>query len=602
MREARFILLWPLTLHLSGRNCEARAMADAVRDVAEALRRREQKQTTRWRHQPDPLHHIPMPSKAEEVAAWKNAAYAETVYFHEFVQSFLFRKQADGRDAPFHLFQRDDLRFADVTIGTKNGATDKRLTVERLNLYLFRTGVAILVLELWAPPGADGTSGWTLAQVQDFHDYFRRVYAPFFVKPDPERPGNEAVREVCNLVPRLVTWIGENGTVLCRRTRDDACEVGAWHCADAIGDVEALVDRPDEADGRRRPPIFKHWRFLLDDALLLAGQDAGRDTARWHQVVDERMPSLATVSVTPVVNGKPVSDEIAAAVFKMIPDGDLMRLCFADASGSTDYPYDKVFLDWSFWTENAYTRFRDRGTLYLFSGYAFVAIGAGGFFDGVLMEHVRRHYFQMGLLAHFELASLLAFSSQISRAVGRLDREADRAIFEREMAVIEEQFLQFVHRFRFTGVSNQIQAREMFGLWRQRLGLDTLFADVQNEIHTANAFLASRTQSRTSAAATRLSQVATVGVVLGLAFGALGMNVIFSDEGLEAIVNGQRIDRVQVAIAFSVIALFQFAGWGVMRLLRGERPDVEQKDPLEYLVLGFGCMALLLAAVAWVTR
>lgn len=332
--------------------------------------------------------------------------------------------------------------------------------------------------------------------------------------------------------------------------------------------------------------MFGHWRFLLAGALPLAGEEAPGSEGRWHQIIDERMPSMATLSLTPVQDGKPVwevlgrdgrkeAHNLAMAVFEAVRDGDHMRLCFADDKGADAYPYDREFLvdDQRFWSKNAYTRFRSLGTLYLFSGYAFVAIGAGYDFDKHLIGHVRRHYFQMGLLAHFELASLLAFSSQISRAVGCLDDHKDQATFQTEMSSIEEQFLQFVHRFRFTGVSNQIQAQEMLARWRELLRLQEVFDDVQNEVHTANQFLMSRTQTRTSFAATTLALVATMGVVLGLAFSVLGMNIIFTDQRF-----GGLGFWTELATALVIVGVFMLLGGGMLWALT-PRENVASREP-----------------------
>ena len=77
------------------------------------------------------------------------------------------------------------------------------------------------------------------------------------------------------------------------------------------------------------------------------------------------------------------------------------------------------------------------------SGYAFVAFGSGWFFDNVIAAvHMRRHYFQLGLLAHLELASLLSFSSRISRVVAEYDPVRHSAEwFERAMHAIEDEYL-----------------------------------------------------------------------------------------------------------------------------------------------------------------
>lgn len=219
------------------------------------------------------------------------------------------------------------------------------------------------------------------------------------------------------------------------------------------------------------------------------------------------------------------------------------------------------------------------GTLYLLSGYAFVAIGAGYEFDNHVTMHMRRHYFQIGLLTQVELASLLAFSSQISRSVRKLDSTSDQDMFRLEMSALEEQFLQFVHRFRFTGVSNQVQAQEIHEKWRSLLRLDDVFREVQNEIHTANEFLASRMQTRMTVAATTLSQIATVGGFM-IAGGGLIRHLARDPYGASSSGSGSRL---------------AYSGVRPSRSATSE----EASRSLAGLLIGCGIILLLTAFGAW---
>ncbi len=609
VREGRLLLFWPLALHLSRSVRGAEDVADIVSATARRLARR-----GIWSAVPDPIAHIAPPEGDDvRLKRWQNDAYAEAMYFHEFVQSFLFRRQeTNGGKRPFYLLRRNDIAAVRVGFGT----VTRTLAVERLNLYLFRTGAAVLVLELHTPLDR-GSSGWSLAEFQDFHDYFRRVYAPFFDSTAPDGRGP------CSKTVDQVQWLGRNGEGL-RGSPGGECPSGHWQSAEAVADVDRFINQP-ATDGRRFPPIFGHWRFLLAGALPFA--DEGNSDEVWHQIVDERMPSMATVSLTPVQQERPVwkllgrqgreeADRLCRAACAAVREGDLMRLCFADDRGDAAYPYDREFLLREFWSRNAYTRFASMGTLYLLSGYAFVAIGAGYEFDNHVTMHMRRHYFQIGLLTQVELASLLAFSSQISRSVRKLDSTSDQDMFRLEMSALEEQFLQFVHRFRFTGVSNQVQAQEIHEKWRSLLRLDDVFREVQNEIHTANEFLASRMQTRMTVAATTLSQIATVGVVLGLAFSMLGMNVVFGERGVP-----EKLSE-QFALVIGTVGGFMIAGGGLIRHLArdpygasssgsgsrlayscvrpsGSATSEEASRSLAGLLIGCGIILLLTAFGAW---
>lgn len=73
--------------------------------------------------------------------------YAEFVYFHDFGQRFL-APDADRHtalSASFHLFCRNDIRHVAVRMGT---GRSHNLAVESCRLFLFRSGVAILAIEV----------------------------------------------------------------------------------------------------------------------------------------------------------------------------------------------------------------------------------------------------------------------------------------------------------------------------------------------------------------------------------------------------------------------------------------------------------------------
>ena len=261
------------------------------------------------------------------------------------------------------LFQRSDIATVEVALEQSRRF---RLTVERLNLYLFSSGSAILVLEV-STKGVAPRQSWSLADVQDFHDRFRRAYIPYAtvthgMKGVMTPPGD--------LVAAEVIWHHQSGPPAKFRSANEI-----------DGMVTGYLYNPGD-DGRRIPPVFGHWRELLKDALLLAPYAKAGTEPRWHHVVDERMPTLAAVAVT-----NDSGDELE--FFRRTRRGDLVRLCFADSSGERSYPYDRRTLT-RFEKDHTFQWFRQDGTIYSASGYAFVAYGAGGFFENVVAAtHMR---------------------------------------------------------------------------------------------------------------------------------------------------------------------------------------------------------------------
>ncbi|GJE70936.1 hypothetical protein CHKEEEPN_2478 [Methylorubrum podarium] len=414
-----------------------------------------------------------------------------------------------------------------------------RYDVDRCLLYVFRTGVAILVVDLsltsqlltgdTRPTGLNGrlvNETLTLADAQTLLDLVRRAYTPFF------REGNE----LPHLVVTHARWVRGKGS-----------ESTLHEVAKAAEAVAILI----KGERERAPPVFDHWREILPEAWHIgAAHGEGRT---WRHVVDERMPMLAVVSV-----GEP-GEVDNLKCFEAIRDSDLARLCFADHEGEGS-PADPDFLA-GFEAAHIYARFRHWGTLYLVSGYAFTQLLAGSK-DGerYFAVHMRRHYYQLMLLAQFELASLLAFSSRVSRIIGAHHREVSEnqgseARLQRRMRSLQRDVLEFVHRFRFTGVTNQVQGQELTDLLRRHLRLDAIYSDLKDEIDSANDFLARAAGDREAAAAAQLSGVATFGLAASVATSLLGMNVIFDADTVKGVVRKLgglgASDEISLPIIFS---------------------------------------------------
>lgn len=116
----------------------------------------------------------------------------------------------------------------------------------------------------------------------------------------------------------------------------------------------------------------RNWPGLrLRDYEVPGSRD---ELAQWCHILDDRTLQLSCISL-----GNASLDDIARP--------DWVRLCFVDgASKDVAYPYTERTLG-DFEREHCYDRFYDLGTRQLFSGYAFVVVGGGGFFDDIIRNH-----------------------------------------------------------------------------------------------------------------------------------------------------------------------------------------------------------------------
>jgi hypothetical protein len=584
-----------------------------------------------WEDVEDTLEHVPEPKrhpddhegKAHQAAMAKHHAdaYAEYAFFHDFIQRFQFTKPAksdQSSSAPFRLLRRSDITSVEVTLDGGSVGTRRffQLTVDRLSLYVYRMGVAVLVLEvsstekpclrqMSATDVLPGVSvDVSLADVMQLNNRMRRAHAPFIVA-GKEEPFEDELP--LSFVPTHVRWIGGMGmpdapfSLLddIRRSGDKALPI-----------KQRL--RTMEKHEREIPP-FRHWSSLLQmqkkdsegkpQTVGWAIAPAQANGATWRHVTDERLPILATIELE------------NHADYRAISEGNWMRLCFVDGPGSDRFPYAQDFVEKN-WSLHTYDRYHykpgetsEPSNRYLMCSYALTAVGSGDFFEDNIRMHMRRHYFQLMLLAQLELAVMLGFSSRITLAISDYEEEVRQfglggaeAKLETRLHAIEREFLHYVHRFRFTGLSNQLQPSEMFSQLRSVMGLDAIYNDLKEELTTATEFMFSRSDQRRAVSGERLNVIATLGVVFGLAMSFLGLQVLMTPEHLASfgILPKNAGPLRHIAVVAGVFGAFAGGGWALSWCLPGAR---RERSPmsiyLRRLLLWTGLAGLGIAAMLW---
>lgn len=385
--------------------------------------------------------------------------FEEMIYFHPHVRDFLYGDgdPMAGKDRPLYRYAREDIKAVAIELaGRPQVAANVLLQVDRVELYLCKPTTAILVLEVSLPKTSDRVL--CLADAMALQSQLREVYPPFFVPADgssPELPGN---------CPKRVAWLA-------------SCDVSQPPLAES----NFTAGREHFASFTCRgaePPVAEHWRWLLEAYRPL--ERAGGDGYCYQQIVDDRIPGMTFLGV----------DDPRA-----ISEGDFDRLTFCDLADSALYPFSAEFLQASrarycydrFWrsTPDHDTEGRKFETRYLCSGFQFVAVGPhkDWFFANIIASHFRRHYFRMGFVLHYHRAVLLKFADELAESLNHLrtvrrDREFADGRFADAVSLIQEQFVKFCNRGWFEEVSNQLQGREMFAWWRDLLGCDELFEQV----------------------------------------------------------------------------------------------------------------------------
>ena len=506
--------------------------------------------TSRWPTASD----FEKPSRAsdkERIASDPGDRRNEYAYFFDFVQSHLFERGERATDCvgkrDIFLYRRTDIDTCTVDLmvpGSAPTAVDRALTVlrfnlcvDRINLYLFSSGVAVLAVEVSGKRDClshlvceDGkqterpvAGGLTVAHVQRFQNFFRRIYAPYY---NPEHFSNAAARLRALGFDRPKTakplFLEEEVPLQVLWSAPKSHPAGSAPLRDGF-----LTDRPG-ADlrewpqhGERRIDVLPYWNDVLPGRISEAFRAEPPNRCPWRSFSDDRLPSMLFVALDPKMGW-------AYPPSRLLPRHDWIRLCFADADGASD-PYEPTFLA-DFEKENCYDRFWHLGTRYLFSGYSFAGVMTADGFSKTLEKHFRRHYFQLGLLNVMELATQIGISSRITEIVKAYQSRGNSSSwFGQAIIRVRQDFQQYVHRFRFHGVSSQMQPREMQALWRGRMGVDDIFGEVKEELETASEYAFATEQQVQADTGSYLAVIATLFAVVTLPTAILGMNVIFGN-------------------------------------------------------------------------
>ena len=416
--------------------------------------------------------------------------YSEFVTFLPYVQRFLYGEGGGDDGSPQHggspirVFRRDDV--AQVRMSFKDSETPLCFDIVHLDLYFFHDiDVVILVVEI----AADDLD---LRQVQDTLYRFGRAYPPYW---DEDGSGGHCLRRS--------EWLAADGRVL------------------ATSDYEKRSKYLAFVSRFRAPCISSHWEFLLRPLVLHHSDEEG--PVRYRQIEYHRMPLLAYLAMDDP---------------RRLSRGDFARLVLVSGPGkSGSLPYSDQHLE-DFEARFCYDRYwhpqaEHAGTRLLSCGHAFIMVGSArdAYFTGAengLLGQFRHQFFLLALIPHFHKAALLMLSDRLVTALNRLQIGNAESVktFKRDIREVLEVFLRFTHRYWFTEISDQAQARALFAMTRGHLGTERLYAELREEIQDMSQYLDSDSLRRQANTVVRLTVVTTAGLIATISTGFLGMNLI----------------------------------------------------------------------------
>ncbi|ADB15821.1 hypothetical protein Psta_1139 [Pirellula staleyi DSM 6068] len=447
----RQILIWPLLIH-APHGESAMELMDLVTDELE-------RHSWHWNDRSagqsaSPLKGLPWYQDDHD--------YSEIVYFHSYVRDFLYG--GDGTPAserPLRVLRRTDI--ASLLLKVDEGR-EYRLKVERVEAYLFDSGILQVVVEVAAPQlvsksptDSEQLRPFMLSDALDLQNVLRMAF-PRRWKPKTGIPSE---------TPHRACWLNSEGSEIAGSVQDFLNQE----------DFTRIVREQAEL------PAAKHWQYLVQPLPLFERRVCTGLSVK--QIEDQRLPSMSYIAVPDP---------------RLISDGDFERIAFFDSAGQSSVGSysDEFLVGWE--KDHAYDRFWQRlpseggpevalhnqmmRTRWLCSGYGFAVVGASGdkFFTTQIAANFRHHYFRMGLIAHFHRAKLISLRDQLAEATKQVGENFRNRVME-----IQRSATIFRARFWFHEVSTQLQGREIFTWWSNRLGNPSLFEHVISDIEAAES-------------------------------------------------------------------------------------------------------------------
>ncbi len=425
-----------------------------------------------WQQTDDPAA---LSGELADSPAHQRAVYQERVYFHDFVQRFLYPD-----DPAAKAWRNDHYKRLTATIRDSGKTSLVTFDIRRLTLHPFQTGVAMISLELeHIPHGAP----LKLATVQNTIDQLRRSYTPFWGEDGPGR------------VPARVVLTDAEG-------KTTECVPLDW--PDDSDTASSLLRDIPEDDPRA---VFAHWRKLIEPLVIsrMAGADEAKDGLVWRDPSDERIPVNSFIWLAPKahISGDTAPPPEQQALLAL-HDSDWARLADAESSGGALHPYNADFVEQTILSRAFYDRFLPSpgaskyiSIRYITYGPHFSMVGASDAgWEKTSTIHFRRHYASLTMIVRLEQAALLGLSRRLANLVH--DTTEDQTGREEGIIALQDQFLEFTH-------------------------------EVRAEIDGAAAAVAAHQNKRDSDHAARLNNIAVVGIGAGLLVGLMGANLLMGE-------------------------------------------------------------------------
>lgn len=251
----------------------------------------------------------------------------------------------------------------------------------------------------------------------------------------------------------------------------------------------------------------------------------------------------------------------------------LLNVDAPDAKPESASDFEK---EWA--RERTMIRWQHLGTVYGFAYHGGAAL-APAISGPDIWRDFGDYYFDQSLLLLYLRLTSFRFSRELSRVTAEARDQASREwrdTWHRDFKRLRRDFAFFTNLYQFPLLSNQQQGVELYALARRVLDVDDLFKEIQGEVESTHALFEMEVARDQSDTTTRLTVVATVGLLLSIVVGFFGMNILFGAED-------RPVGRDLMMLGFGVVVAWIILGFvnrspkRLDRVLRLFQKDHEDK-------------------------
>jgi len=469
-----------------------------------------------------------------------NLRYNEWVYFYDYVRKSLFDTEPEKnseKENPFVKYftiKRDIIKNSHIVYHLasidKNGECKKDwkifdLTINNISLFLFRTNVGVLSIELFNYKQKDDfiqdidnnqSDNWyeEFKDILLINDFGRRIYPQFIGKVN----GNNNDDNDCSkgtgatkntfLADKIEFYLGTG-----------AQEVEEFKTEDYLNEKIK--------SGMRFPSYFNLLLGDLKDKIV--------------PLIDDRMYTVCWYGNN--VLSKDLTQKTPEEEYKFLTSEDWYKYVYIDGKdiGIANKKMMKALNRVA-----TYDRWADYGTLFGITRYSLVALTDESYFSyTILREHMRGVYYLMAVLLLAQRASIVHFFDKVTEISQVLDelrnkkenkdknkdknKEKDK---EHMISVVLEQvtslyssLIEFESRLHFAEVTPQEQGIEMYKKAYRIIDIDELSDDLKYEVEKLHNFIDLQNSKENSKRLIKIQNIVWFFSILGVGFEIIESNL-----------------------------------------------------------------------------